>query len=179
MPQPTSIRAERRRSVKNMARDLTQASHSANDLQCAITALIASWTDAWNAHDADALARLVAPDVEFVNVAGRWLRGRSEFLDWHRSIHQAHLKHSSWTTRQYRLRQVNRDLILAHLEWTIDGECGLDGSPRPPRNGIFSWMISRQADLWYIATAHNTNLAEGVCHRLSAAQRGASRSGGC
>jgi len=49
----------------------------------ALTSICQAWADAWNQHDVDALARLVSPDVEFVNVAGIWLRGFDEFKQHH------------------------------------------------------------------------------------------------
>jgi uncharacterized protein (TIGR02246 family) len=44
-----------------------------------IDALIEAWARAWNAHDMQAAAALVHDDVDFVTVAGLWLRGRDEF----------------------------------------------------------------------------------------------------
>jgi uncharacterized protein (TIGR02246 family) len=129
--------------------------------------LIAGWEEAWNTHNVEALAVLVAPDVEFVNVAGRWLRGRKEFFAWHRMIHEAHLRASRWTTTQSHARALRPDLILVHLEWTISGERSTDGTPRRPRSGIFSWIVSHEAGRSLIAAAHNTNLADAVVHRFS------------
>ena len=63
--------------------------------QAQIAAIVAEWTQAWNAHDAVALACLVTADVDFVNVAGRWLQGAQEFRQWHRMIHQTHLRQMS------------------------------------------------------------------------------------
>jgi uncharacterized protein (TIGR02246 family) len=148
----------------------TQMEAPLSDFRRQIASVVAGWGDAWNAHDADALACLVAADVEFVNVAGRWLRGEREFLEWHRVIHQTHLRDSIWTTNQYMLRSLRCDLALAHLEWTIGGERGPDGRPDQQRSGIFTWLVSQQDGSWRIAAAHNTNLAEGVLHRLSNAE---------
>jgi uncharacterized protein (TIGR02246 family) len=145
----------------------TQVEDPLSDCRHQIASAIACWGDAWNAHDADALARLVAADVEFVNVAGRWLRGEKEFFEWHRMIHQTHLRESNWATKQYVLRRLRSDLALVHLEWAIGGERGPDGRPNQQRSGIFTWLVSQQDGSWRIAAAHNTNLAEGVFHRLS------------
>jgi uncharacterized protein (TIGR02246 family) len=90
--------------------------------QAQIAAIVTKWTRAWNAHDAVALASLVAADVDFVNVAGRWLQGAEEFRQWHRMIHETHLRQSVWFTRNYCVRSLADSLVLAHLEWTIDGQ---------------------------------------------------------
>jgi uncharacterized protein (TIGR02246 family) len=150
-----------------MASHQIAADGLARDAGLQIASLIAGWEEAWNAHDVEALAGLVAPDVEFVNVAGLWLRGGKEFFGWHRMIHGTHLCASTWTTRQYRARALRPDLILVHLEWTISGERSADGTPRHPRSGIFSWIVSHDDGRWRIAAAHNTNLTDGVVHRLS------------
>jgi uncharacterized protein (TIGR02246 family) len=144
----------------------TQAEYRCNDPDSQIALIVARWTLGWNAHDADVLASLVAADVDFVNVRGQWLRGAEEFQQLHRSIHQAHLRQSAWSTRQYHLRPLAGGLVLVHLEWTINGELAADGGPKPPRNGIFTWLVAHRDGSWRIIAAHNTNLADGVFHRL-------------
>jgi uncharacterized protein (TIGR02246 family) len=131
-----------------------------------IAMIVAAWTLGWNAHDADALASLVAADVNFVNVRGQWLQGAKEFQRLHRFIHQTHLRRSIWCTQNYRLRPLAGGLVLVHLEWTINGELTPDGGPKPPRNGIFTWLVGCRDGSWRIIAAHNTNLADGVVHRM-------------
>jgi len=135
--------------------------------QAQIAAIVAEWTQAWNAHDEVALACLVTADVDFVNVAGRWLQGAEEFRQWHRMIHQTHLRRSVWSTRNYRLRPLADNLVLVHLEWTIDGALAPNGHGKPQRNGIFTWLVAPHDGLWRIIAAHNTNLADGAFHRLA------------
>jgi hypothetical protein len=77
-----------------------------------IHVLAARWEHAWNCHDAASLAGLVEDDVDFVTVSGRWLQGRREFHDWHRFIHEAHLKASSWCNRAFRARRLGATLSL-------------------------------------------------------------------
>jgi uncharacterized protein (TIGR02246 family) len=137
------------------------------DPSAAIAAIVAGWADAWNAHDVNAMAELVAPDVDFVTVSGRWLRGAEEFREWHRRIHRLHLRDSRWSNLQYRSRLLTPGLFLVHLDWTIGGEWDPDGKPGPQRSGIFMWLIQRRGDGWFIAAAQNTNLSQGVTHRLS------------
>ncbi len=130
-----------------------------------IDALIEAWACAWNAHDMHAAAALVDADVDFVTVAGRWLRGRNEFLRHHQDIHQRHMRETTWATVGYALRPLRDDLVLAHQEWTITGECDSEGTPHPPRSGIFTWVVTRTERTWLIAAAHNTNLRADTTHR--------------
>ena len=145
----------------------TQAEYRCSDLHAQIASIVAQWARGWNAHDAAALTCLVAADVDFVNVAGRWLQGAEEFREWHRMIHQTHLRQSTWSTRHYRLRPLAKGLVLVHVEWTIDGELGASGGPKPRRNGIFTWLVAFRDETWQIIAAHNTNLAGGALHRLA------------
>jgi uncharacterized protein (TIGR02246 family) len=137
-----------------------------DDPRAQIESIIAGWTQAWNAHDAAALAGLVAADVDFVNVGGRWLQGAEEFRQWHRMIHDTHLGQSIWSTRHFRLRPLAGGLVLVHLEWTIDGELTREGGPKPQRSGIFTWLFAPRDGSWRIIAAHNTNLVDGAVHRL-------------
>ena len=132
-----------------------------------IDTLIEAWTDTWNAHDMHAAAGLVDVDVDFVTVAGRWLRGRAEFLRHHHDIHRRHMRETTWVTLGYETRELRDDLALAHLEWTIRGERDADGAPRPHRSGTFTWVIARTRGRWLISAAHNTNLRADTTHRLA------------
>jgi uncharacterized protein (TIGR02246 family) len=88
----------------------------------ALSSICAAWAGAWNQHSVDALARLVCPDVDFVTVAGVWLRGVDEFKRHHAEIHRSQMKDSNWSNVAQQFRQLSEDLFLAHLEWTIVGD---------------------------------------------------------
>jgi uncharacterized protein (TIGR02246 family) len=137
------------------------------DANRAIVGLIEAWADAWNAHDMQRACGLVAADVDFVTVAGLWLKGGQEFLSHHREIHQMRMRDSRWTNLGYELRWLRDDLCLVHLEWTIGGDRDPDGTPRVRRYGLFTWLVERRGDSWNIIAVHNGDLRTGVRHRLS------------
>jgi uncharacterized protein (TIGR02246 family) len=137
------------------------------DTKRAIVGLIEAWADAWNAHDMQRARGLVAADVDFVTVAGLWLKGGEEFLSHHREIHRMRMRESRWTNLGYELRSVRDDLCLVHLEWTTAGDREPDGTPRARRYGLFTWLIERRGDTWHIIAVHNSDLRAGVRHRLS------------
>jgi uncharacterized protein (TIGR02246 family) len=132
-----------------------------------VQGLVEAWARAWNEHDMQAAAALVDVDVDFVTVAGRWLRGREEFFRHHQSIHERHMRETTWTTVGYALRPLYDDLVLVHQEWTITGESDSKGTQRPPRSGIFTWVVAYAGPIWLIAAAHNTNLRPDTFHRLT------------
>jgi uncharacterized protein (TIGR02246 family) len=129
--------------------------------------VVEAWALAWNTHNMRSAAALVEPDVDFVTVAGLWLRGRHEFLRHHSAIHERHLRETMWTTLGTVVRELRDDLVLSHVEWRITDELDADGIRCPPRSGIFTWVLRRNAGRWLIAAAHNTNLRADTRHRLS------------
>jgi uncharacterized protein (TIGR02246 family) len=138
-----------------------------DDEPAAIGSIAARWADAWNTHDADAMADLVATDVDFVSVSGQGLRGADEFRQMHRELHRMQMRDSRWTNVGHRIRTLQDDLALVHLEWTIVGDREPDGTLRSPRRGIFTWLIARCGRYWQIIAAQNTNLRVDVNHRLA------------
>jgi uncharacterized protein (TIGR02246 family) len=119
----------------------------------------------------EAAAALVTPDVDFINVFGRWLKGRDEFAEHHRRLHCVQMRNSTWINRNHEIRFIHGDLAIVHLEWTIEGDRDPDGTPRGRRKGLFTWVLSGEDDGWLIMAAHNTNLHPGVGHRLTPATR--------
>jgi uncharacterized protein (TIGR02246 family) len=125
-----------------------------------------AWQQAWNHHAADMLAALVAPDIDFVTVAGLWLRGRHEFHAHHRHMHATQMSASIWTTVGARMRMLDGQHALQHVEWRIEGDRDSDGSERSPRRGIFTWVLQLRSKPLILA-GHNTNLAPHLSHRLT------------
>ncbi|MEW6644709.1 MAG: SgcJ/EcaC family oxidoreductase [Pseudomonadota bacterium] len=106
------------------------------------SALAADWAAAWNRHDSDALARLVDSDIDFVTVAGHWLKGAEAFRRHHADIHRGQMRDSVWRNMAWTERRVGAGLVLVHLRWAMSGDRDPDGTPRSPRRGIFSWLVA-------------------------------------
>lgn len=126
----------------------------------AIRGVAASFERAWNQHDMKALSILVAEEADFVNVAGTWLKSRKEFEEAHTRIHQLQMKESVLTNKSTHIRFVRPDIAVVHLEWSLKGDKDPDGKPRPPRDGIFTWIVEKRNGKWSIIVAHNTNLRD-------------------
>jgi uncharacterized protein (TIGR02246 family) len=131
-----------------------------------IDGLVSAWADAWNRHDMQAASALVALDVDFVNVLGRWLKGRGEFLTYHQQLHATQMRNSIWTNLNHEVRFLRDDLAIAHVEWAIEDDYDPNGNLRHPRTGLFTWVLSHDGELWRIVAAQNTNLHPGVARRV-------------
>ena len=110
----------------------------------------------------EALAALVAEDVDFVNVAGVWLKTKKEFKTFHAQRHEMQFKESVWTTGNTTVKFIKSGVAVAHIERAIKGDKDPDGTPRQPRQGIFTWVLEKRKGNWLIITAQNTNIREPV-----------------
>ena len=106
------------------------------------------------------LAALVAADVDFISVAGVWQKSRNELEQFLAELHQTQFKESVWTTKNTGVKFIKPDVAVAHVEWEMKGDKDPDGTPRPPRQGIFTWVLEKQKGKWLIIAAQNTNIRE-------------------
>jgi uncharacterized protein (TIGR02246 family) len=135
---------------------MAQTKASYNDKE-AIKLIALSFQDAWNRHDMKALSELVAEDVDFINVAGVWLKNRKEFEKHHARAHEAQFNQSVLTFKDVHIKLSVPKMAVVHIEWDLKGDKDEDGTPRQSRQGIFTWVLENQDGKWLIITAHNTN----------------------
>ncbi len=118
------------------------------------------WQEAWNRHDMKALAALVAEDVDFITVSGIWLKGRMAFEEHHTRVHAMQFKESVWATTDVQVKFLKPDIALVHVNWGLRGDKDPDGTPRQPRRGIFTRIVTKQGGKWLIQASQNTNIRE-------------------
>jgi uncharacterized protein (TIGR02246 family) len=118
-----------------------------------------AWIAAWNRHDMNALADVVAEDVDFITVGGNWLQGRVGFKAHHAERHATNFRDSTFAIRVLRVQRLRPDVVLMHIETIIRGDRNQDGTPRPPaRDTIMTWMLMESGGRWRIRMAQNTNV---------------------
>lgn len=130
-----------------------------SDDRRAIEALASSFQDSWNRHDIDALASLVAEDVDYVTVVGTkdWEKGRKEFKDRHTAIHKTMFKDSVLTVKETHIRFIRPDLVIAHVLWETSGDVIPKRKPGEARTGIFIWVVEKREGKWLIIASQNTD----------------------
>ncbi len=116
------------------------------------------WQDAWNRHDMDALAGLFTKDADFVQVNGRRWVGTEEIRKNHAAVHAMMFKDSVWKNIDTDIRFLSPSIAVVHTTWTLSGDRNPDGSPRQPRDGIFTQVLQKQDGKWLITASHNTNI---------------------
>jgi uncharacterized protein (TIGR02246 family) len=125
--------------------------------EVAIRQLATRWEQAWNRHDMQQLASLMTEDADFVNVGARHWKGRGEIEAQH-AARLDQFRESTWSTRAVNVQLLKPDVALAHIDWILKGDKDADGTPRPPRGGMFTWVVVKQGGSWLIRAAQNTNL---------------------
>ncbi|MGC2333735.1 MAG: SgcJ/EcaC family oxidoreductase [Candidatus Acidiferrales bacterium] len=135
----------------------TAARGSATDMR-AIAAIETQWETAWNHHDVAAMVRLFAPDADVVNLAGQWFKGRAAFAKSVEELHSAKTKESVWRTEQIQTSFLTPEIAIVHVYFSSSGERNPDGSPMPPRRGIFTRVEAKREGHWLIVASQATKI---------------------
>lgn len=137
---------------------IAQTTQTSDDRR-AIEALASSFQDCWNRHDIEALASLVAEDVDYVTVVGTkdWEKGRREFKDRHTAAHRTMFKDSVLTVKETHIRFIRLDLVIAHVLWETRGDVIPNRKPGDARSGIFTWVVEKREGRWLIIASQNTD----------------------
>jgi uncharacterized protein (TIGR02246 family) len=124
----------------------------------AVEAIAAGFQTAWNRHDMEALAALVAEDVDYVTVVGarEWEKGRKEFQQRHAEVHQTMFKDSVLTIKETHVKFIRPDIAIAHVLWETQGDAVPDRKLGELRAGIFTWVVEKRSGKWLILASQNT-----------------------
>jgi uncharacterized protein (TIGR02246 family) len=123
----------------------------------AIKKLFADFNDAFNNHDAHAVAMLFADEDDFITVGGASFRGRTAIEQ-----HLAPLFSGRAKTlhREAALRDIHflsPDTALVTSDTVTSGMTTPDGGAVPAVKGQYDWVVLRQNGRWLIAVWHESN----------------------
>ena len=111
--------------------------------------------EAWNAHDMDAYARLLRPDVEWVNVVGMHWSGRDDVMLAHVAFHKTIFKNHHIKTDDIQLRPLCTGYAIAVVTTTNDAFTTPDGHVISKRQDRQTYVLSKEADGWKIVHCEN------------------------
>jgi uncharacterized protein (TIGR02246 family) len=124
-------------------------------------ALAAAFESSWNTHDmGEPFRKLLSEDVDWVNVSGGHGSGRETVVQNHIKVHENKFKDSVLTVTSINVALIKPDIAVVHVGWTIRGDRDNDGTPREPRDGLFTWVTVKDGGTWKIRASHNTNKTE-------------------
>lgn len=116
------------------------------------------WEQAWNRHDVQAMVRDFAPEVDVVNLSGAWMRGRDSFQASLVALHRDKVKESVWKMEEINVKFLTPEIALVHAYWNTHGERNPDGSPIPPRRGLYTRVEEKRDGQWIIIASHATEV---------------------
>lgn len=108
--------------------------------EAAVRSLPNSFAAAWNKHSGHELARIMAEDVDFINVGGDWLHGRPDFELYHTRLLSRRFKASTLAPLDMIVRFLSYDIAVLHWSWKVQGDKNEDLSFR---NASTPLMIDR------------------------------------
>jgi uncharacterized protein (TIGR02246 family) len=124
----------------------------------AIGGVETQWETAWNHHDIPGMVRLFALDADVINLAGQWFHSRDAFARSLETLHSAKVKESVWHTEQVKAEFLAANLAVVHVYFSTSGERNPDGSPMPPRRGIFTRVEAKRGGRWVILASQATSI---------------------
>jgi uncharacterized protein (TIGR02246 family) len=130
-------------------------SHSKVD-SAALQAIPRQFCAAWARHDGHELAKLMSPDVEFVNVSAIWLHG-ADVETYHSRILTGRMKNSTLTPIEIKVGFLRPDLATVRWSWMDQGDVDRAGTAMPPRYGLMTMIAERRHGHWLVVAAQNTN----------------------
>ena len=133
------------------------------------------WENAWNSNDVAALSRDFATDVDAINLAGEWFKGRAPFAQSLKELHSDKAKGSIWQTEEISIKFLTPEIAIVHVLINSHGEHNPDGSPRPARHAILTRVEVKRGGQWLIVASQATNIVPRASAQLGGASGGTLR----
>jgi uncharacterized protein (TIGR02246 family) len=124
----------------------------------AIEDIAAKLVEAWNRHDARALAAIFADDADFTNVFGMVAKGRAAIEALHAPLFETIFKDSRLSVTETLVRLIRADVASVDVKWTMTGARDPHGNPWPEREGLLNWISTMHGAGWLVDVSHNMDL---------------------
>src|SRR5262249_4974973 len=121
----------------------------------AIKQLIMGMTEAFNKHDAPALARLYTANADLVSVYGVWLQGAAIIERGLEGLFHTILKDATLKTLDVRIRFLKPDVAIAHVTNELSGEVSANGQQLPPQQELSIRVCVKENGLWREGALYN------------------------
>jgi uncharacterized protein (TIGR02246 family) len=131
-----------------------------------IRSIVAAQVTAWDAGDAKAFAKDLAPDASFTNRFGTVMYGPALFTERHREIFATFYKGTTRHDSIRRIRFVTPDVAIVDIDSEVRGVKAMPAGIATPPDGINRTQLMevfvRRGDRWWIEAYHNVPLAQGT-----------------
>jgi len=124
--------------------------------------LIASF----NSHDFKTLEVNSTKDVSWVNMMGRWWKGRDEVVSAHKEIFNKIFNGVKFEKKSVSMRFLSADIVVVHVIEHVDAffpPDGVDrgGNKRPASDDNLQLVYLKTNGKWLLSAAHNTEVQPG------------------
>lgn len=127
--------------------------------------VLSRFQQAWNAHDAEALAEIFVNDAHFINVTGLWWSNKTEIRKAHAFGFEKIFGNSTMTVGRTEVRMLGEDHAVVHARVTVTGQSTPDGQEAGARRTVFTFVVARLSDAqgsyWKAVAAQNTDVVPG------------------
>lgn len=124
----------------------------------AVKKVFDDFNNAFNSHDAHAVAVLFTDDADYITVGGATFKG-SAAIEQHLAplFSRAKTLHRDVTLKGVRF--VRPDVALVDSEMVTTGVVGPNGTAAPDLKGFYDWVLVKQNGHWLISVWHESNLS--------------------
>jgi uncharacterized protein (TIGR02246 family) len=123
------------------------------NIDTAVRNLAVSFEEAWNRHDAKALASLFTDDGDLINPAGREANGRAQIEALFTDEQSANFKTSHMRQTVTRVRALAPDLAVSTNRCEVTGMRSPSNQEMPTMNAIATFVLKNEGGAWRIAVA--------------------------
>ncbi len=129
--------------------------------EASIRAIIAAQAAAWDAGDATAYAKDLAPDASFTNLFGMVMYGAPAFVERHRQILATFYKGTTKHHAIRRIRFVTPDVAIVDIDNEVRGVKTMPAGIAVPQDGIVKTQLMevfvRRGKRWWVEAYHNVD----------------------
>jgi uncharacterized protein (TIGR02246 family) len=131
---------------------------SATTGDAALRQVVADFTEAFNHHDAHAVAILFTGDADFTNFQGTTTHGQKQLEQTLMSLFVDRLKNAHTSAVVSSIRLLTPEVASVNMNCELTGTKSPRGDPLPSRRGIYNWILVKQNGRWLISVFHESEL---------------------
>ncbi len=120
----------------------------------AIKQLVADFYGSFSRHDAHATTMTFAPDADFTNMSGVYVKGHKDIEGRFTTLFGGRLKAATRTDTVKSIRFFTEGIALVDADTVITGTRENDGSEAPVRKGLMIVVVTKQNGRWLISNFH-------------------------
>jgi uncharacterized protein (TIGR02246 family) len=121
--------------------------------EASIRAVVDHWKQTWEKFDASPLADDYAEDADWLNAFGLKLQGGPKIVEFMKGmVKRPNVQGRQTTWDEPRIRFVRSDVAIAYRDYRTVGHKALDGKEMPQRNTHGTWVLTKNAGRWRIAS---------------------------